>query len=216
MVVCDPFSNVTEEVRKCVCVVRDEHSIKGEFVLDGVAGAADRPDVIVSEFVEQHAYARTIAPMATNTVRLLTMIDPDSGQPFIAAASHRFGTSSSAPADNFSSGGLAAAIDTETGRLGEVAVRSPEVLKRGRSHPETGERITDVRVPDWSAVREVVLEAALTVSHLPYIGWDIVVTEDGPRILEGNHYPNVRTLQIHGPLLTDDRVESFYEHHGVV
>jgi hypothetical protein len=43
-----------------------------------------------------------------------------------------------------------------------------------------------------------------------------VVTEDGFRILEGNKYPDVHILQVHRPLLADDRIRAFYRRHGVI
>jgi hypothetical protein len=33
-------------------------------------------------------------------------------------------------------------------------------------------------------------------------------------LLEGNHYSD--PLQVHGPLLSDERVRAFYEEHGVL
>jgi hypothetical protein len=43
----------------------------------------------------------------------------------------------------------------------------------------------------------------------------VVVTEDGFRILEGNNFSDVNLLQIHGPLLKDERVAAFYSRHGI-
>src|SRR3954463_97093 len=69
-----------------------------------------RGDVVVSEFLEQHDYARTIFPGAANTIRLLTLTDPETNEPFVAFGLHRFGTSASEPVDNTSRGGMTSAI----------------------------------------------------------------------------------------------------------
>jgi hypothetical protein len=51
----------------------------------------------------------------------------------------------------------------------------------------------------------------------PYIGWDVVVTDTHGsfRVVEGNSSPDVIN-QTHEPLLADERVVRFYEHHGVI
>lgn len=49
-----------------------------------------------------------------------------------------------------------------------------------------------------------------------YVGWDIIVTDDGYKIIEGNNYSDVNLLQIHRPLLADPRVRRFYLYHGII
>ena len=173
---------------------------------------------LVSEVAEQAAYANELFPDAANTLRVLTMYDDEADEPFVAAAAHRIGTHQSAPVDNFTNGGLAAGIDTETGRL-TAGFRFPfsGSLDWHERHPDTGTRIEGVEIPGWPAIREQLLEMAATLSHTPYVGWDLVVTGEGAfTVIEGNNAPNVRFFQVHGPLLDDSRVRRFYERHGVV
>ena len=176
-------------------------------------------DRMVVEYVEQADYAREIYPGAANTIRVLTMIDPDTEEAFIAAAVHRFGWSNTGIVDNWSSGGLTAAFDTDDGTIGE-AVSSP---KGGSAawmthHPDTDAQISGTTVPGWPRVRERLLDLAEEYRGLwSYVGWDIVVTDDegGFALLEGNAFCDVDLLQVHEPLLDDDRTRRFYEHHGV-
>ena len=178
---------------------------------------ASRVNSIAIEFAEQHRYAREIFPLATNTVRILTMWDYDAGNPFIAAAVHRFGRAPTIPVDNWSRGGLSVAIDLEGGVLGK-GIMHPSTGDRAwhAVHPETGQQIEGVRVPGWESIRTKILHAASTVPFLPYVGWDVVVTEDGFVVLEGNNFSDVNLLQVHKPLLEDPRVRKFYEFHGVI
>ena len=69
-----------------------------------------------------------------------------------------------------------------------------------------------------STIRDRVLEVANARPFVPYVGWDVVVTGDDGEfsIIEGNSYPGLKSIQVHGPLLTDDRVERFYENCGVL
>lgn len=178
---------------------------------------SDLEDYIVTGFSAQTSYAEEIYPEATNTVRVVTMWDSKRDEPFIARAVHRIGTSKTKPMDNWSQGGLGALIDDETGELGE-AVTYP---KDGRlewtdTHPNTGVRIEGTEIPGWKGIRKKLLEIAGSVPYLPYVGWDLVITgKDEFEIIEANNYPGMKSIQVHGPLCTDERVERFYREHGV-
>ncbi|WP_122090522.1 sugar-transfer associated ATP-grasp domain-containing protein [Halalkalicoccus subterraneus] len=173
-------------------------------------------EYVVTGFSEQAAYADGIYPEATNSVRAVTMWDPATDEPFLARAVHRIGTDETKPMDNWTQGGISAPID-EDGVLGRGAHYLAEGdLERRETHPDTGARIAGAAVPGWGAVREELLAVADSVPHLPYVGWDLVVTEDGEfEVIEANNYPGVKSLQVHGPLCADERVERFYRAHGV-
>ena len=182
--------------------------------------ASDR-DLMLMEYVEQAEYAERVFPGSTNTLRILTMIDPATGDPFIASAVHRFGTAASEPIDNWVAGGVSTRIDPETGELGRT-VWHPASASRPtwhETHPETGAQIRGTEVPGWDRVKERVLRLAETHGWLwPHVGWDVVVADAGGTIsvLEGELQSAGSDLQAHEPLLADERVRRFYVHHGVV
>ncbi len=184
------------------------------------AGSFDR--MLVSEHVEQHEYARTIYPHSTNTIRVIGLREHGSGRPFVAAAHHRFGTNQSRPVDNTGAGGLTAVVDVETGVLGPLAALPGGYLPVGASvewhdaHPDTGARAAGVAVPHW---REVIAEIERTMSLLPdfgWVGWDVAITATGCSIIEGNPGPDIHGVQLHHPLLLDQRVRTLFEAHGIV
>jgi hypothetical protein len=173
---------------------------------------------LVSEVIDQAAYAEEMFPGSANTIRALTMYDDRADEPFLPVAVHRIGTTLSAPLDNFSSGGLTAEVNRETGQL-SAASQFPYSgsLEWYDSHPDTDARIEGRVVPGWSAVTDQLLDMAATFSHTPYIGWDIVVTAEGEfTVVEANNCSGVRVFQVHRPLLDDPRVRRFYERHGIV
>jgi hypothetical protein len=184
-----------------------------------VAAMVAGPDteLIVQEQVRQHPQLARIHPPSLNTVRVLVVRLPGHG-PVLAAAAHRWGVAGTGPVDNLSSGGLCSRVDLETGRLGP-AVGEARARRRIEMdhHPDTGELITGVLVPQWARVRELALELMTAFPELDHVGWDLAVTDRGVRVIEGNgSMPAVSIFQMHGPFLTDDRLRDYYARTGML
>ncbi len=169
---------------------------------------------LVVTFAQQAEYARALYPDSANTMRLVTMIDPANDRPFIAASQHRIGTAASAPTDNASRGGVICRVDPETGRLGQGTQDVGTGVIRCSVHPETGAPIEGVEVEGWDQATESVLRVAEALPFAPYVGWDVLMSDDGPVLIEGNAGPSMH-CQMHFPYLLDERVRRFVEHHGV-
>ncbi len=175
-------------------------------------------EYLIYERVQQADYAEAIYPDSTNTIRVLTMIDPDTGEPFVGGVGHRFGADSSAPVDNWSSGGITSSIDDSTETLGPAARWTAERGKHWlETHPDTDVEIAGTTVPEWSTIIDELLQVAEKHPYLPYIGWDLVVTGDSGefKIIEGNRYSDIHILQIHKPLLENNKSFKFYKRHRV-
>ncbi|WP_331234221.1 sugar-transfer associated ATP-grasp domain-containing protein [Natronorarus salvus] len=175
-------------------------------------------EYIITEYVSQADYARDLYPETPNSIRVLTMYDEKADEPFFAGQMHRMGTSLSGALDNFSQGGLSAGIDARTGELSQ-AVQFPYSGERTwyDAHPDTGAQITGTVIPGWNRITDRLIDIAAELSHIPYLGWDLIVTGPGEfRIIEANNHTNTRSIQVHEPLLRNDRVRHFYECHGVI
>lgn len=194
-----------------ICEYDDGYTLDGEPISEGElrAKAGDMSGYLVTDYVDQHAYADELYPHAANTLRLLTIWDHETGELFTPIAVQRIGTDLSRPIDNGSQGGLTAEIDIETGELGKGAQYpfwEGEVPWYAR-HPDTGARIEGARIPEWDAVLSRIEAIARDNAHIPIIGWDVVIDESGePVVVEANTGTVLRNLQIHRPLLADDRV----------
>ena len=171
---------------------------------------ANRP-LIIEGLVEQHAQQAELFPGTTNTLRLLTMLDLETKEPFILLAVQRIGSVASGMVDNWTQGGLSAPIDLETGVLGKAA-RLPQEeskLQWFSQHPDTGAPIEGRATPHWPEIVDVVHRAAKAISFLEYVGWDVIVGPDGPVVLEANINSGMNVLQVHQPLLADPRAQSY-------
>jgi len=187
--------------------------------VDEAARSIMRPNrpLIIEDLVEQHPSQAELYPETTNTLRVLTMPDLETEEPFILMAVQRIGAASSGNVDNWTQGGLSAQIDLETGELSKAA-RLPESLRLEwfSHHPDSGARIEGRAVPHWEEVKDVVLRAARAISFLEYVGWDIIVGPDGPVVLEANINSGMNVLQVHQPLLADPRARAYFDARGVI
>lgn len=177
---------------------------------------ARRQRNLICDYIVQAPELAALYPCTTNTVRLLTMWDGD--EPFAASAVLRIGTAMSYPVDNGMMGGIAAGIDLRTGVVGR-AVSFPRKSRKVHwysSHPDSGQPIEGMAIPGWTSLIDQMMEVCRHVPYLRYIGWDLVVTADGFKLVEGNHFPGLSPSQAHGPLLADPRVMRFYRAYGVV
>jgi hypothetical protein len=197
------------------------HGEQGELLVDHepcepeeIAQRVGRLDqYMVTDYLKPADYSLAIHPSGPCTVRILTNWDLERNKPFIAAASHRFGAAGRM-LDAFKVGNssLVSEIDYDTGRLGFGRnLDADGKLLSLTHHPESGAPIEGVTVPHWEATKEKVLEIAAALPHYPLVGWDILVTDEGPFWLEGNSPPGIQLWQVHTPLLKDPRSRAFYE-----
>lgn len=173
----------------------------------------------ISDLVEQHAYSQAIYSKSVNTIRIITMKDPSTGQPFIAVAAHRIGNDHSSPVDNCAKGGFTAAINLETGTLGKAVKTYFEgaTPQWYTHHPDSGAAIEGVQVPHWDLVKSNILELARNFSFLEYTGWDTVLLPNGNiTVLEANDGADLKLHQVHEPLLKDQRIKNFYSFHKAI
>ncbi|HYF67663.1 MAG TPA: sugar-transfer associated ATP-grasp domain-containing protein [Ohtaekwangia sp.] len=174
-------------------------------------------DTLIFPIINQTGFAKSINPNSLNTIRFVTMVDPATNEVFSPVCVFRCGSKKSGAVDNWSNGGYSALIDFKSGRLGKaVSFPSNGVLEWISFHPDTKKSLEGFIIPNWDLIRDQVLALAKEHFYLPYIGWDIVPMEDGFIILEGNSNSDVNLLQVHGPLLRDERVRKFYKFYNVI
>lgn len=172
---------------------------------------------LIYPWFDQSGFSSDIYPSTLNTVRMLTIIDKGTGEPILIRALHRFGTERSFPVDNWSAGGICSEIDTSTGALGPAyAFPYDRQMIPLPVHPDSGKQIEGTVIPHWNGIRSQVLRLHRTIQFLPYIGWDMILSEDRIHILEANSNSDVNLFQVHQPLLTDKKVRSVFHDYGII
>lgn len=180
-------------------------------VLEFMAEILSLNDYIVTEYVQQHPYAQAVHPESVNTIRMLCIWDYDAQTFFLARCFHRFGTQKST-VDNLKSGnGIVVCIDSDSGRLiNKMLCNKDSILSRINiliKHPDTDLKLTDILIPHWNAMKEKIIEISNSMSFIKYIGYDVVITTDGFKILELNSKSDIIALQLDDPLLTDINIK---------
>ena len=192
----------------------------GEFFIDSkptsrekVIALLDREDGwFLSKTVQQHPGLSAIYAQTTNTIRIITMRSgTEPTRIFFAVL--RIGTSATIPVDNGSRGGRAAKIDMATGELTEArTLWSHQVFE---NHPDSGAPIRGAVVPEWDEVKRKVLATADAIPYVQFVAWDILVTPDGPCVIEANTSTGPNIIQIWGAQRNGE-LGDFYRQHGVI
>jgi hypothetical protein len=139
---------------------------------------------MLEDYISQHHVLASLHSTSVNTVRIVTYI-ADRRHVEVWGALLRIGCGTTV--DNFDSGGLTAPIDMRSGRINAPAVsKDPFDSKEYSSHPTSGSPILDLQIPFWSECLELARSAAHRIPEVRTVGWDIVITEHGPTLLEGN------------------------------
>jgi hypothetical protein len=157
-----------------------------------------RPYLVQPRLVNHPALA-DLSRDVLMTVRVVTCSDQRGGGE-VTNASFRLGRAH-AVVDNMHRGGIAAAVDVTSGRLG------PAISLEGSAdwlvkHPETGAVIAGRVLPGWPEAVALACRAHRVFAPLAIIGWDVALLEDGPCLIEGNRAPCVNLIQVPlgGPL----------------
>jgi len=139
---------------------------------------------LVEEAIQQHPDLMVLSPTGVNTVRIFTALD-DKDRCHILGCRLRISVNSEV--DNMAAGNLAAPVDEKTGRVTGPGVYSDITRTPEATHPITGNGIDGFQIPFWPEVLVLAREASLLHRQNRSIGWDIVITPEGPGLIEGNH-----------------------------
>lgn len=155
---------------------------------------------VIEELIIQHDVMNKMYPCAVNSLRIGTVVD-DEGKANVAYVSVKFGNLGKY-VDNMENDGLVCPVDTETGKVMNVAHTSKLVVYD--THPYTNTKLKGYQLPYIKEAMELVKKAALEVPQIRFVGWDVYIGPDGPGIIEGNDWPGYDFWQL--PEHTPDKI----------
>jgi hypothetical protein len=164
-----------------------------EQLTEKLARQSLKDDFLVQPRLANHPALDDISNGALATVRLLTCRN-EQGRAEATNAAFRMAIGNSV-VDNFHQGGLATAVDLQTGVIGmasDIGIR-PDVGWRD-THPVSGARFAGRTLPHWPEVVALAVRAHEAFPQRVVVGWDVAMLADGAMIIEGNGKPD---LDIH-------------------
>lgn len=167
---------------------------------------------LLTHGIQQHPILAELHAETTNTLRMITIRNTD-GLAELLFSVLRLGTSKTVPVDNGSRGGLVAHVDLETGVLSQA--RTLWSNEEFDTHPDSGVKIRSISLPNWQQTCESILDLADSLPYLQFVAWDVLLTKDGPVVIEANTSSGVNIIQVWGPQ-RDGKLGNFYRQHGVI
>jgi len=149
---------------------------------------------ILEEPVTQHP-DMVFGNKSVNTIRVYTTFDRKVNKAFCIATTLRAGVGDSI-VDNSHAGGLSYEIDIPTGRIDSRAWGHRD--GGGIFHPGTEICMLGREIPFWKEVLGLCETAAALIPQVPFIGWDVAITPEGPVLIEGNHDPDLDVMEFVG------------------
>lgn len=166
-------------------------------------------DIVIQECIRQSEILAALNRSSVNTVRIMTRLMYD-GNVKIQSAILRMGIKG-AKVDNASSGGISTGIQ-EDGRLKSIAYSNTG--DKYEVHPSSGVKFSEVVIPNYNKMKEMVIMLQKRFPHFRLISWDLAAGEnDEPILIEANLCDG--ELDFHqlnnGPIFGDETEEILKE-----
>ena len=150
--------------------------------LEDFLSSVNEQDYIVQEYMQQHEAMAALNPTSLNTLRMLVLRYCE--EPQILAAMVRIGVNG-AIVDNAHQGGICVGVDLSTGKLKKFGIRNGS--KVSVMHPNSKIIYEGRQIPYFEEAKVLSKRAYNKVFTGALSGaFDIVITANGPKIIEFN------------------------------
>jgi len=174
---------------------RGGQALSAAQLLDRLRSMSRLQPCLVQERAQNHPAMRDLTKGALNTIRMISCLD-EREQPELIGAVLRMAVGGNVTVDNVHAGAIAASIDLAEGRLWRATYMGIDAAQGWIDrHPDTGAPITGRILPMWDEVCDLVRRAHSAFHDWVVIGWDVAITADGARLVEGNSGPDIDLIQ---------------------
>ena len=163
---------------------------------------------LVTEYVTAHDDIKKIYDATPNTLRV-QVVRNKGKDPDILASFIRFGNTKSGVQETPLAGGIIAGVDLKDGKVFEPKFIRDNKLIGIKKHPDTNENM-EITLPEWDKIKSIVLKIAEYIPQLSYLGFDIIITNDGFKIIEINSLTSSTVLSHFCPLFANQLSREFF------
>ena len=139
--------------------------------------------ILVQERLQIHPSLSKITGNGLSSFRIYTL-NYKHGKSRALAAFIRFGIKEK-KTDHSHNGGIYAPVELENGVV-QKGLCISENNEWQSEHPATGKTFEGLEIPDWNRLMDLATKTADKCPDLKWVGWDLMLTSDGPRLIEGN------------------------------
>ena len=144
--------------------------------------------LLFESLVTQTSQMAQFNSSSLNTVRVMTALYPDNTVK-IFGAFIKIGREGS-DIDNAGNGGnIDAGVDLVTGQIyNTVEFNGWNDIRSIENHPDSNAKLEGEVIIDWERIKEQLKLFQGLIPQLKVIGWDVAITEEGPKIIEINNW----------------------------
>lgn len=158
----------------------------GEILNGSFSQSGDEDYAYVEPLLTQHEGLSSLSDFGLSDIRVIL----HKQRP--VSAMLRLPTEKSGGKANLHQGAVGLAIDIETGKVTNAALRGTNT----DAHPDTGADLIGFKIPKWREIIEI-SKASAEAIPLGYIGVDICIDQDrGPLVLEVNGRPGIEIQNV--------------------
>lgn len=162
---------------------------------------------LVTEYIMAHQNIRAVYPNTPNALRVGVL--NNNGTAKVFGAFIRYGTEKSGMIEHAYAGGVFSGVNIIDGSQFNPKQYQGEKTIDVSRHPDTG-AIIKGKVPHWELIKEVIEKIGSYVPQLKYMGFDIIITDNGFKILEINSHQSLVNMQVYYPIKKDKEIMGFF------
>ncbi|MBP1910297.1 sugar-transfer associated ATP-grasp domain-containing protein [Methanolobus bombayensis] len=191
------YANGTYYINSKVCEMKDI-----ETLFSSLKG------YLITEYIKAHDVINKIYDITPNTLRIQVIRD-ENKKPKIIGSFIRFGTQKSGILETPVAGGIIAGIDLKNGKIYNPNIIINDDLKNIKVHPDTNENL-EIIIPKWDDLKSKIEEISSYTPQLTYLGFDIIITNKGFKIIEINSLTSSTVISYYYPLFADEYGKEYF------
>jgi len=166
----------------------------------------NKEEYLITEYIFEHREMQKIYKEAPGTLRILVTRERLQS-PGILFAKHFFPTRKTGLTTNGKT--VACNVDICTGCFSDGITFVDSRVIDCKYHPDTNV-LLEGTLPNWGLISEKIVEICKSIPQVRYMGFDMIITNDGFKIIEINSFPGIGVNQHYCPHLKEDTSKYFY------